>query len=209
MSNRPFSNKRVSSGFSNRFRITSNIPSPSRTQARSSDTTLFHRIRDSLRATRFADRRRIGAYKVRRPVRFPGAVVIRERLFPMGMIAVELIPREAGFHGATIVLVLAVELAMISVEAPDHRRFQLPTGATYPIDRPLALFQIERAQCQSRPALRREVEFIHRGHAAEVGGHAQSGGKFFPFGAADSARFQAALACRPPACEVVKEIGRA
>src|SRR5262249_2165665 len=169
------------------------------TCARLRNTTLLKRACSSFRAAGLTGRRVVGPHKVRRPVRLPRAVVIRERLLPMGMIAVELIPRVADFHGATIVLVLAVEGAVIAVEAPGHRRFQPPTGATYPIDRPLALFQIERAQCQSCPALRREVEFIHRRHAAEVGSHAQSGGENFPLCPPPPPRLLTAPArCPPP-----------
>src|SRR5262245_1363134 len=108
------------------------------------NTPLLQHRCGSHRSAGLAGFRRVGAYKVRRPVCLPRAVVIRKCLLPPGMIAVELIPCVADFHGATIVLVLAVELAVIAVEASDHWRFHLPTGATNPINRPLALFQIER-----------------------------------------------------------------
>src|SRR5262249_44668163 len=96
------------------------------TCARLRNTTLLKRACSSFRAAGLTGRRVVGPHKVRRPVRLPRAVVIRERLLPMGMIAVELIPRVADFHGATIVLVLAVEGAVIAVEAPGHRRLPPP-----------------------------------------------------------------------------------
>src|SRR6266545_4531281 len=99
------------------------------TCARLRNTTLLRRVCSSLRAAGLTGCRGVGAYKVRRPVRLPHAVIIRKRLLPMGMIAVKLIPRVADFHGATIVLVLAVEGAVIAVEAPDHRRY-LPNRST-------------------------------------------------------------------------------
>src|SRR5262245_33761153 len=96
---------------------------------------LLHRVRDSLRAAGLAGCRRVGARKVRRPVRLPRAVVIRKGLLPTGMVAVELIPGVADFHRATVVLVLAVECAVIAVEAPHRRRPQPPAGPTPPVDR--------------------------------------------------------------------------
>src|SRR5262245_22022579 len=115
------------------------------TYARLRNVVSLHHIGYSLRAAGLAGCRGVGAYKVRRPVHLPGAVVIRKRLLPTGTISVELVPNVADFHGTAIVLVLAVELSVIALEASDHWRLHLPTGATYPIDRPLALFQIERA----------------------------------------------------------------
>ena len=88
------------------------------------------------------------------------------------MVAVELVPGVADSHWATIVLVLTVEFAMVALEATYHGWFQLSALTVYPMDRPLALLQIERPERQAGPTLGWEIELIHRGDAAEVEGHA-------------------------------------
>src|ERR1700752_4548126 len=51
-------------------------------------------------------------------------VVIRKRLLPTSMIAVELVPGEPDLHGAPVVHVLTVELAVVCIEATHNRRLQ-------------------------------------------------------------------------------------
>src|SRR5262245_57152241 len=88
----------------------------------------------------------VGAHEVCDPVGFPSVVVIRKRLLPTSMIAIELVPGETDFHGTPAVHVLAIELAVVAIEAAHDRRFQPTTRTAHPIDRPLVLFDIERAQ---------------------------------------------------------------
>src|SRR5262245_34044447 len=93
----------------------------------------------ALRPACLARRGRVGTLEVGGPVGLPRVVVVRERLLPSSMLVVELVPRKADLDRATPVLVFAVELAVVAIEAPDHRRVQRPGRTADPVDRPLAL----------------------------------------------------------------------
>src|SRR5215475_5606170 len=115
-----------------------------------------------------ADLRCIRPYKVRSPVRLPGPVVVGKSLLPTSVIMIDLVPHISDSNRPPIILIFSKELTMIAGEAPNHRHIQLPCGTADPIDRPLALFLVEGAQCQSSPTFGRKVQLVYRGHAIEV-----------------------------------------
>src|SRR5262245_36391902 len=99
------------------------------------------------------------------------------------MIAIQLVPGEAHFHGAPAIHVLAVKLAVVAIEATHDWRLQPATRAAHPVDRPLALCELECAQRETCPPLGRKKELVHCGHAFEIWRHAQGGRKLLPLGA--------------------------
>src|SRR6185436_19192089 len=156
------------------------------------------------RANAIADLRRIGAREVVHPVHLPGLAVERERLFPVRAIGAVLDPQEADLDGPPAVLVLAEELAAIALEAADHRREHLAGLAVDPVDRPLALLDIERAKRDPAPALGREVELVDIDHTAEVDRAAIDRRKLLPVVAADPAGLEAAVVQGPGARDEVE-----
>src|SRR5262245_12338787 len=106
----------------------------------------------ALRAAGLADRGRVRAREVRGPVGFPMAVVVRERLVPARVVVVHLVPGEADLHRLAAVDVLAVELAVLAVEAADDGRLEPTALAADPVDRPLPLGDVEAADREPGPA---------------------------------------------------------
>src|SRR5690349_16213044 len=72
-----------------------------------------------------ADLRRIGPREVIHPVDLPGLAIERERLLPVRVIGSALDPQKAHLDRLAVVLVLAVELAAVALEAADHGREHL------------------------------------------------------------------------------------
>src|SRR5678816_4961558 len=153
-----------------------------------------------------ADRRRIGAREVVHPVHLPGLAVERERLLPVRMIGAVLDPQEADLDRPAAVFILAVELAAVALEAADHRREHLAGLAVDPVDRPLALLDVEGAKRDAAPALGREVELVDVGHAAEVDRAAVDRRELVPVVAADPARLEPAVLQRPGAGDEVEVV---
>jgi hypothetical protein len=60
-----------------------------------------------------------------RPIRFPGAIVVRKSLLPTNMIAIDLRLDDTGFYRLTVVDVLAKKFALCTVKAADHPRIQI------------------------------------------------------------------------------------
>src|SRR6185436_7222650 len=167
---------------------------------------IAYRSFDRSRTDAVADRRRIGAREVVHPVHLPGLAVERERLLPVRVIGAVLDPQEADLDGPAAVVVLAVELAAVALEAADHRREHLAGLAVDPVDRPLALLDVEGAKRDAAPALAREVELVDVGHAAEVDRAAVDRRELVPVVAADPARLEPAVLQRPRACDEVEVV---
>src|SRR5262245_22399224 len=146
-------------------------------------------VESPLRPSAFTKRGRVTAHKIRGPVRLPRTIVIRERLFPFGVIAINLVPHVAHADRTLIVPILTVELSMIAGEAAHHPQIQFPGGAVESVDRPLSLLEIKSAQRQSSPPLGGKIKFIHGGHTVEVERRAQGTWKFLSIITAHSAGF--------------------
>src|SRR5215510_10477076 len=90
--------------------------------------------------------RRVGPHKVRRPVGFPGLVVVGEGLLPARVIVIFQVPGIPDLYGPPVVFVLTIESAVLALKTTDHGRLDLSAGTAHPVDRPLMLGEIKGAE---------------------------------------------------------------
>src|SRR5262245_41901735 len=90
--------------------------------------------------------RLVGPHKVRRPVGFPGLVVVGEGLLPPCMIVIFQVPGIPDLYRPSDVFVLTIESTVLALKTTEYGRLDLSAGTAHPVDRPLMLGEIKGAE---------------------------------------------------------------